>query len=316
MMVALATVGYAGQAIAEASDARANPAPGQLVGVAGRSMHLQCDGENLDGRPTVILEQGGAGSSLAWFLIQPELARSTRVCAYDRAGLGWSEPGPRPRHGRQIAEELRSLLGSAGVPGPYALIGWSYGGLFVRAYAARYPEDVVALALLDATHPDQWTGTEEGKAQYAADSWTYRLARVMARLGVFRFVPTPLTEPPPGMPPSLTAGWRAVYGTVRVWDTVDAESEAILETMDQVRHAGGLADLPLVVVSAGEHVRADPTWASYQADLATLSSRSHHVVVEGATHASLWSDPGHARRTVAEILTLVQEARAAAPASR
>lgn len=308
---AIALIGYAYQELAEANDARAYPAPGRLVNVAGHKMHINCIGESPRGNPTVILEQGGAGSSLAWFLVQPELARATRVCAYDRAGLGWSESGPEPRHGYQIAEELRALLNEAGVPGPYLLAGWSYGGLFVRAYAARYPDEVVGLALLEASHPEQWTGTNAGQSQYAIDSQIYQLASKMARLGVFRLVPTPLTGPPPGLSPQQTAEWKSVYSTVRVWETTEAESRAILDTMSQVRNAGGLGNLPLTVVSAGQHIRTDATWASYQSDLASLSSNSRHIVVDDATHSSLWSDPAHAVVSATAILELV--ARITAP---
>jgi pimeloyl-ACP methyl ester carboxylesterase len=169
-----------------------------MVDIGGRQMHLVCIGANRDGRPTVILEQGGGGNVLAWFRIQPELALVTGVCAYDRAGLGWSEPGPEPRDGTHIASDLHTLLARAGVPGPYVLAGHSYGGLFSRAYAAQYPDEVAGLVLLDSAHPDQWTRTPEGQARYTADSQLYRGARILAlfgllRLGSNRLRPSPRT---------------------------------------------------------------------------------------------------------------------------
>jgi len=97
----------------------------------------------------------GRGNILGWFLVQPEVAKTTRVCSYDRAGQGWSDPGPEPRDGEHIAQDLHALLQNASIPGPYVLAGHSYGGLFVRAYAAYYPGEVVGLVLLDSAQPDQ-----------------------------------------------------------------------------------------------------------------------------------------------------------------
>lgn len=310
-LVGLAVLGATYQVIATARDKQNYPPPGQLIDVGAGALqvqlHLFCQGE---GSPTVILEHGGGGSALGWFLVQPEVARSTRVCAYDRAGLGWSDPGPAPRSGQQIAVELHTLLHNADIPGPYVLAGWSYGGLFVRAYAAQYPEEVAGLVLLDATHPDVWVRTPQGQAQYQRDSRLYTGMRLLARFGLWRLVPNPFTTPPAGIfAPQQAAQWQAVGSTTKFWDTVAAESRAILDTMTHVRQAGNLGDLPLLVVTAGKNQGADGQWAVYQDELAMLSSNSIHTVVAGAGHVDLWIDPEYSRMSSAAILQVVTAVR-------
>ena len=153
-LLALAVIGAVYQAVATEMDQRAYPPPGEMVDVGGYRLHINCVGQ---GSPTVILESGLGNMSVDWANVQPEVAKTTRVCAYDRAGTGWSEPGPEPRDPQQIAHELHTLLGNAGIDGPYVLVGQSFGGLYVRMYAARYPKEVEGMVLVDASHPDMWT---------------------------------------------------------------------------------------------------------------------------------------------------------------
>ena len=121
---------------------------GQLVDVGPYRLHLECTGS---GSPTVILEPGGGGSAASMGLIAPAVARDSRVCVYDRAGRGWSDFAASPPDGAQIATDLHTLLHRAHVPGPYVLAGHSFGGLYVRAYAAKYPQEVAGLVLVDST---------------------------------------------------------------------------------------------------------------------------------------------------------------------
>jgi pimeloyl-ACP methyl ester carboxylesterase len=125
-----------------------------MVDMGGHRLHIDCVGQ---GSPTVILESGLGNMSADWANVQPEVAKTTRVCTYDRAGTGWSEPGPEPRDPQQIARELHTLLGNARIDGPYVLVGQSFGGLYVRMYAARFPQEVEGMVLVDASHPDMWT---------------------------------------------------------------------------------------------------------------------------------------------------------------
>jgi pimeloyl-ACP methyl ester carboxylesterase len=147
--LALASIGGAYATVGAAADARAYPMSGQLIDVGGHRLHLNCTGS---GSPTVVLQPGGGdmASSLGW--IAPAVAQHTRVCVYDRAGRAWSEPADHPQDGYQVAADLHALLQTAGVPGPYVLAGHSFGGQYVLAYAARYPNDVAGMVLIDATN--------------------------------------------------------------------------------------------------------------------------------------------------------------------
>ncbi len=126
---------------------------GQIVDAGGTRMHINCTGT---GSPSIILEAGFPGSSLDWSLVQPMVAPFSRVCSYDRAGFGWSDMGKAPRSSTQIAEDLQTLLSTAAVPAPYILVGHSMGGLYVRAFARKFPDSVAGIVLVDATHEDQW----------------------------------------------------------------------------------------------------------------------------------------------------------------
>jgi pimeloyl-ACP methyl ester carboxylesterase len=149
-VLALASIGGGYQTLGEAADAKAYPMPGRLVDVGGHRLHLSCTGA---GTPTVVLEPGAGemSSILGW--IAPAVARDTRVCVYDRAGRGWSEPADSAQDGAQIATDLHTLLRRGHVPGPYVLAGHSFGGLYVLTFAARYPDEVAGMVLVDSTAP-------------------------------------------------------------------------------------------------------------------------------------------------------------------
>jgi pimeloyl-ACP methyl ester carboxylesterase len=115
-----------------------NP-PGRLVNIGGYRLHLNCTGR---GSPTVLLEYGASGNSMVWALVQPEVARFTRVCSYDRAYEGWSDAGPIPQTMHQQVYELHKVLGAAHIRPPYVLVGWSLGGMIDRLYVDAYPTEV------------------------------------------------------------------------------------------------------------------------------------------------------------------------------
>ena len=133
--------------LAEAADAKAYPPPGQMVDVGGYRLHINCTGS---GSPTVVIESGWGDLSASWGWVQPEVAKTTRICTYDRAGMGWSEASPQPRTAREFAKELHTLLVKANEPGPYVLVGHSMGGFTVLVYAHDYPDEVSGLVLIDA----------------------------------------------------------------------------------------------------------------------------------------------------------------------
>jgi pimeloyl-ACP methyl ester carboxylesterase len=313
LLITLCVLGVAGasyQAIATARDARAFLPPGQLVDVGGYKLHIHCLGE---GTPTVILEAGQGGLSTDWVWIQPEIAKTTRVCAYDRAGVAWSEPGPMPRDARQIGIELNTLLKNAQIPGPYVLVGHSYGGHYVRVFAAAHPEMVKGMVLIDAAHPDQWSRDPEGEAQYAQVKQFYQIAGVLARFGLLRLLNyTPVT---PDLPPAQGAVHKSFSDTTQLVDAASAEFNATEATNQQVREAGLLGELPLFVLTATDHGRPEieVIGQELQLELAQLSTNSHQRIVEGATHSSLIIEQQDALATIYALQRVIEAVRIGEP---
>ena len=286
-----------------------DPAPGVLVDVGGHRLHVACAGA---GGPTVVLDAALGSTSAHWAWVQQEVAKTTRVCAYDRAGLGWSESGPGPRDARQITGELHTLLANASIPGPYVIVvGHSLGGLYAQLYADRYREEVAGVVLVESSHPQQFTRLPDGQQNYEQARRLYTVAPVLAWLGVVRLFD--LSAPPPGLPAGQRAQIDAWAGSTRHVTTTAEEFRATPDTMAQAGAVRGLGDLPLAVVTAGEQ---DPDWLALQNELAALSTNSSHHVVDGATHTSVVDDPGHARVTSAAIVEVVDAVRNNRPLAR
>src|SRR5215203_2997488 len=272
-LLTLAVIGATYQAIATQIDQSTYSPPGEMVNVNGRLMHINCMGE---GSPTVILEAANLGMSAHWVRVQQQLAKSTRVCAYDRAGMGWSEAGPQPRDAKQISSELHTLLKVAGTEGPYVMVGHSYGGLYARMYAARYPKQVAGVVLVDSSHPEQFTRSPEGRAMYDQNRRMGAFLPWLTRLGVIRL--TNFYAAHPDLPSQQRAQIEAFNSSTQQVVTTVEEFGATPQTNSQVRSTGSLGDKPLAVVSAGEQSSG---WLEMQGELASLSSNSIHHVVEG-----------------------------------
>lgn len=313
LLLALAALGSTGviyQAVASAADRRAFPSPGRLIDVGGRRLHLYCTGEAAPGRPSVVLEALSGGFSSQWAWVQPELARHTRVCSYDRAGYGWSEPAPELHTLSEAAAELRALLERGDVAGPYLLVGHSIGGLYVRQFAALYPDEVAGLVLLDSSHPRQFERHPQwlegvDSSMLLADTmlWLSRFGVGHAYFALGGEVD--FAELPERQHGEIAAAWSSP----EYWRSVRAFDRAAVEALyGQARQLGPLGDLPLLVISAG--AGQPDGWAELQADLATLSARSEHLVIAGATHASLAFSSGHAGQVSAAIAGLIEGAAA------
>lgn len=316
----LVSAGMIYQAIATQSDQRNNPAPGQLVDVGGYSLHLYCLGQ---GSPTVILDAAADMMSADWGWIQPEIAKHTRVCAYDRAGMGWSESGPQPRDARQITTELHTLLTNAEMAGPYVLVGHSAGGLYVRMYAAQYAEEVVGMVLVDPGHPDMTARIPALEAKDASDRQLVGTMRVLSYIGIPRLLGIG-TANAAGLPSEQAAQANAFVSTPQHWATILALIDATPATYGEVHAIGSLANRPLVVVSANtawldRGAPADDARRilnQLHAELAGLSTNSSHRIVEGATHGSLIHKKDHTQATIAaieEVLTAIQTGQSVTP---
>ncbi len=295
----------------EATDARAYPAPGRLIDVGGHRLHLHCTGS---GSPTVVLEPGAGMMSSALGWITPAVAQDTRVCVYDRAGRGWSEPADAVQDGAQIATDLHTLLQRGGIPGPYVLAGHSFGGLYALTFAARYPDEVAGMVLIDSTAP----ASEGSAAAPSGDRTSYdiasrvsALASSSARLGLVRLFNTLSGS---GLPPRSTDEVNAKTATAAsLRSTIDEYGQGA----SAAREAAALTDFagkPLVVLTAGTGHDADETAA--QNHLATLSTNSVHRVIAGATHVSLIDEQQDAAMTTRAVLDVVSSVRSGAPLAR
>jgi pimeloyl-ACP methyl ester carboxylesterase len=298
VIVALLIAGCVYQFLENERDLRAFPAPGQLVDVGGRRLHLWCTGA---GSPVVILEAGGSGNVLEWSRVQPDVAMTTRVCSYDRAGFGWSDLGPNPRSAAQIVSELHRLLQTAHVPGPYVLTGHSIGGLFVRLFTSEYPVDVAGMVLVDATHEDL---RQRMPADSGAQAGNPMLLHAVLNLHSFMTVVgyARMTGIRFAGGPALSPEARVLAEGIKVRTTMPfadgSETLSVDASMMQVRKTRRVLDIPLVVVTRAPYVpnpkipeeqqqrqeRAERAWTELQADLVTLSSHGTQVVA---------SKPGH-----------------------
>lgn len=307
ILIGLPLVGTVYQIVSTQIDKIKYPAPGKLFDIGGYRLHLYCMGEQANHRPTVILEQGLGGSSPAWGWIQPEVAKVTRICAYDRAGLGWSDSPPRgtSRDGHEVANELHTLLQKANITGPYVMVGHSSGGLYALFFAHQYSKEVVGLVLLDSSHPDQWL-TPVAQDLYQSTAHLYSITSLLARIGLLRL--RAKGQPALGLPDLQNKELVAFNSATQDWDAQAAEFAATLQLDKEVREAGTLHDLPLFVLTATDHggpAEMEQTWQGLQNQLARLSTNSAHKVLEGARHESLWADPKYAQESVTAILKVI-----------
>ncbi len=253
-----------------------------------------------------------ASMSSNWAWVRDQLARSTRVITYDRAGLGWSERGAGGVDAATSASQLHAALAVAGIDPPYVLAGHSYGGLVVRMFADRYPGEVVGMALVDASHPDQWVNIPSARHGRTV-ALGNRMTGLLARIGVLRLVRAERSFIA-GLPAREYAEMRAYLARPQGWE---AGAQGLLawarSSRDQINAARGLDSLPLVVLSVTEQDRYAEVLTRLQADLPTLSSNSRHVTVSGATHYTLISEQKYAAVVADAIKAVIAAAQSGDP---
>lgn len=256
LVCATAVAGAAYQAIENARDARRFPQEGRSVALGsefpGVSLNIHCTGQ---GSPAVIMDSGLGVPAVGWDFVQPEVAKFTHVCSYDRAGYGWSTPGPMPRTSQEIARELHALLAAAGEKGPYILVAHSFGGYNVRVYTKDYPQDVAGMVLVDTSHEDQ-NKLEPPSMQAWKKKQTEnmdrqrRIASLMITFGVARLT----NNDTAGMniPKSFAEEVKYLELQPKFIEATMAEFKSFDESADAVRAAGNLGDRPLIVLTAGK----------------------------------------------------------------
>jgi pimeloyl-ACP methyl ester carboxylesterase len=246
----------------------------------------------------VVLDAGLGGGALDWSTVQPEVSKFARVCAYDRAGMAWSDSGIRPRTSRQVVAELHALLGNPGERAPYVLVGHSIAGIHVQLYAGQYPDEVAGVVLVDSSHEDQLNR----KGMTPIPSFYPPLLKAISPSGVVRLMDL-VGTPSPNMPPEVEAERAAIYSHTRSMYSYADEISAIAVSMEQLREAPmRLGDKPLIVLTHGmkeanqagspeEADQAEQAWAELQADLARRSSSGKQIIAEKSGHYIQFDQP-------------------------
>jgi pimeloyl-ACP methyl ester carboxylesterase len=311
--IVLALVGMIYENISEARDRRFNPEDGRRYDVDGFKMHMDCTGE---GSPTVILESGLGDTYISWRKVQPQIAKFTRVCSYDRAGLGYSDSSSQPRTSRVMAGELHALLKAAGIAPPYVLVGHSMGGYDVRLYASLYPSEVTGMVLVDASHPDQ-DNRFPAELKNMEGSWVREaeFLEYTTPFGVPRLIGLCDQDP---VQRAAECNFHSAREGV-------AELKSFAESAAQTGATGSLGDLPLAVLShdpdkPSADIPADlakPTneaWAKMQEELAHLSTRGTHEIAKNSSHYIQIDRPDLVIDAVRSVVEQARAAQQSAPA--
>lgn len=293
LIVFLLVAGVVYQFVATKIDEYRYPAPGEMVDVGGYSLHLYCTGEGGE-VPTVVMDSGAGGSVLDWQLVQPEVAGFARVCTYDRGGAGWSEPGAQPRTSQQFVEELHTLLGNAGVQGPYVLVGHSLGGTNMQLYASQYPDEVAGMVLVDSALEDldllSITESLQGSPVWIKIYATIGVVRLVNMLGPVGY---PFSELPPD---SVDEALAISSGTRQLYESADETSSIGKSFEQQLAATISLGDKPLIVLTAGplqlegmglsqeQMDQMDEAHTRSQAALTHGSQDSEQIVAEDSGH--------------------------------
>ncbi|MBO9726873.1 MAG: alpha/beta hydrolase [Novosphingobium sp.] len=296
LVLLLLIVGAAYEAWGRYRAARLYPPRGTMVDIGGRRLHLDCRGS---GSPTVILESGlGSGGSVDWVRVHDTLARHTRTCAYDRAGIMWSDPKSAPQDAAAVADDLHAALAAAGITGPLVLAGHSVGGPYTRVYTDRYGEQVAGLVMVDASHPDQvrrLAQVVKGNVDPGQMAGTMRIATALAWTGAIRLL---VSGEMPNMPKDASAKISA-YMSSSV-QGMRAELEGFDRTLDQARAVHSFGDRPLVVLTAmapytpkqlkmlgltpQDGARMKVIWKDLQTEMTAMSTHSRQQLVPDSGH--------------------------------
>lgn len=285
LVIALAIAGSSGFNAIELHRFRTHEMPGTIYQVSGHAMRIDCTGT---GSPTLVLDAGLGNDGLIWGGVQPILSQTTRVCSYDRAGFGWSDPLSSPRDADHIAAELHGLLDAAHINGPIVLMGHSIAGIYIRDYASRYPQQVAGLIFVDGSTPLQ----QNNAALRAADSkgpplWIQNLvSRTVFAVGIPRLF---------GACSRTFPGFDAHASHLQAEDrchpqlsAIQAELDSFDRSGEETVHTGPYGALPILIFSQDPSQDSDrvvaSAWNQMQEDLKQLSSHSRRIIARGSPH--------------------------------
>ncbi len=316
-ILALATTFGAGsEYLARRRAHEAYPAPGQRVDIGGRKMHIHCLGS---GSPTVILESGlDSNGSLAWEKVQGPLSKLTRTCAYDRAGVMWSDPKPGPQTADGVAADLKATLSVARIEGPLVMVCHSLGGPYIMAFTRNNPDRVKGLVFVDCSHPDQITRLKPTPPSPSDLPWTTRIAPALAWTGIVRAM-APADESR-GLPDR-----SRIVGKAYLAETVEGTIKEMVSIPITLKQGGRLRDLgdrPLVVLTALEPYRPEhlaaihfsqadglamlASWKQLNLEAASWSKRSRQQDIPDSGHYIQYQRPDLVIAAVAEVVATVR----------
>ena len=297
-------VGGMVESIIEFGD-RGGPMTGQLVDVGDHRLRINCTGE---GSPTVVVESGLGEASFYWARISEAVAGTTKVCVYDRAGRGWSESAPTSQDGQAVAADLHMLLSASGNPGPYVLVGHSSGGVYVRIFAAQYPDEMAGMVLLDSQPVDPFTELPNYSAFYESTPVLYGILPSVARLGLLHLAYASAFA---DLPAAARDQEWADQGSPRLQTSARLEVARLRDSLQQARELTSLDGLPLIVVTAGAEQQAG--WVAAQDGLVALSTNNSHRVLPDMEHSALITSESGAAASTEAILDVVATVRTGTP---
>jgi pimeloyl-ACP methyl ester carboxylesterase len=282
------------------------PPPGQMVSLETHDIHLYCVGT---GSPTVVFESDlDQYGTLSWDSVQGEIGKFARACSYDRAGIMWSEPGPRPRDGETIAEELAAVLDADGEDGPYVLVGHAFGGAYARIFAGQNPDAVCGMVLVDSSHPDQFTRfAEVGLEKKIPPKQIRPLILLLSHLGmpgrfkgnIYHLSPD-VYDPVQAFLPESSMAWFD--------ESVEAPN-----TLAQAGQYESLGDIPLIVLAAArssqdlQNQDLQREWLELQQELTLLSENSEFRALQEAGHYIQFDQPQEVVEAVRDVVQRCEE---------
>lgn len=324
LVVVGALLGVVYQTLGRRRDSKVYPPPGRLVDLGSHRLHLLESGH---GSPTILLEAGLMSTVLSWSDLQEILSRSFRVVSYDRAGLGWSDLGPMPRTADRIVDELHALLERAVIPPPYVLVGHSFGGLTMPLFAARFPDEVAGMVLVDPVAPAEWNPPSEHDLKLTRIGVTVcRRAAMLTRIGLIRFVAFLLTtgakRPAAYLVRLISRGTPAEAGSVSSpwFSALPAKEKAMASVFWPQRKfaltiASQLENLPVSAARVGQlHKFCDKTVVILSArtapegrlkEHALMASRlplGDHVLAGNSNHWIMQEEPDLVLRAIQKVV--------------
>jgi pimeloyl-ACP methyl ester carboxylesterase len=290
-------------------------APGQLIDVGEFKMHINCTGV---GSPAVILVSGLDDFSITWSLIQPEIAKTTRVCSYDRAGVGWSEESPNSRTSENLVKELHTLLMNANVEGPYVMVGHSFGGALIQLYIYNYPDEVVGFVLVDAAPVNLFVRIPSWRNIIRRKIGIFRALETMSSFGLLALSPENISNR--DFPEEASSQFQAISSATDYYKITIAENKMLETNLAEIKamHITSFGDLPLIVLSRGtrdmmlglpeaENGQAHQAWNEMQSELLELSSNSRQLVAEKSEHFIQLQQPQLVIDAIFQILQIARK---------